>query len=312
MLIRFATQQDKEKWISLAENIKSIFQAPNMPYEKEFHDYMTKKINHYEAIAAIDRMTENLLGIICFSRTHNRISWFAIFQQYRKKGIGSNLLKCAIDQLDWKREITAETFTEGYTPGLSARKTYSKYGFEEKDILENDKEQKRCLMVLPARGKSKPASFHCNYKHYKEMADPKEKCPVCLNIIHPDPPVIIKEFEYSWLECHREAQGKLFGKCHLLSKVHSEHFYDLSDQDMINIMKDLKRSAAALNKVTNAVKINYEIHGNSIPHLHIHLFPRYVDDEYHGTPIDYHAVKPSPYESKEEFDWFVNQMRALL
>lgn len=31
--------------------------------------------------------------------------------------------------------------------------------------------------------------------------------------------------------------------------------------------------------------MNYEIHGNTIPHLHMHLYPRYAGDPYEGRPI---------------------------
>lgn len=32
--------------------------------------------------------------------------------------------------------------------------------------------------------------------------------------------------------------------------------------------------------------MNYEIHGNTIPHLHMHLFPRFDGDPFEGRPID--------------------------
>jgi diadenosine tetraphosphate (Ap4A) HIT family hydrolase len=32
--------------------------------------------------------------------------------------------------------------------------------------------------------------------------------------------------------------------------------------------------------------MNYEIHGNTIPHLHLHLFPRFAGDPFQGRPID--------------------------
>jgi diadenosine tetraphosphate (Ap4A) HIT family hydrolase len=32
--------------------------------------------------------------------------------------------------------------------------------------------------------------------------------------------------------------------------------------------------------------MNYEIHGNSIPHLHLHLYPRFRGDPYEGRAID--------------------------
>jgi diadenosine tetraphosphate (Ap4A) HIT family hydrolase len=34
------------------------------------------------------------------------------------------------------------------------------------------------------------------------------------------------------------------------------------------------------------IKMNYEIHGNTLPHLHLHLFPRHPDDPCVGGPID--------------------------
>ena len=39
-------------------------------------------------------------------------------------------------------------------------------------------------------------------------------------------------------------------------------------------------AARALAEFTGAVKMNYGIHVNVIPHLHLHLWPRYTDDPY--------------------------------
>lgn len=73
-----------------------------------------------------------------------------------------------------------------------------------------------------------------------------------------------------------------------------------------------QRVSKVLRKVTGAEKINYEMHSNSGAHLHIHLFPRYLDDEFPSAPIDYRLTEPVPYESYEEYLWFVEQMRKEL
>lgn len=39
-------------------------------------------------------------------------------------------------------------------------------------------------------------------------------------------------------------------------------------------MRDAGRVSRALLPATGAVKLNYEIHGNSPSHLHMHFFPR--------------------------------------
>ncbi len=44
--------------------------------------------------------------------------------------------------------------------------------------------------------------------------------------------------------------------------------------------------ASMLYQLFTPTKINYEIHGNTIPHLHVHLFPRFAGDPHVGGPID--------------------------
>jgi diadenosine tetraphosphate (Ap4A) HIT family hydrolase len=44
--------------------------------------------------------------------------------------------------------------------------------------------------------------------------------------------------------------------------------------------------ARALNDELRPAKLNYEIHGNTIPHLHLHLYPRTEEDPFVGRPID--------------------------
>lgn len=77
-------------------------------------------------------------------------------------------------------------------------------------------------------------------------------------------------------------------------------------------MTDVKKIGHALKKVSKAVKINYELHGNSMPHLHMHLFPRYIDDSFPASGIDVNKISPIPYKDRDEFDWFINQMRKYL
>ncbi len=44
--------------------------------------------------------------------------------------------------------------------------------------------------------------------------------------------------------------------------------------------------ARVLTAELRPLKMNYEIHGNTIPHLHLHLYPRSQDDPFVGKPID--------------------------
>jgi diadenosine tetraphosphate (Ap4A) HIT family hydrolase len=101
----------------------------------------------------------------------------------------------------------------------------------------------------------------------------EESCPVCLR---GRPNDVIAELEASYLIADEDAPIK--GYCFLLLKRHAVELYELSTQEANDFMHDVQRTSRALHEITGAVKLNYEIHGNTIPHLHPHLFPRYVGD----------------------------------
>ena len=97
-----------------------------------------------------------------------------------------------------------------------------------------------------------------------------------------------------------------------MPRNHAFHFEDMTESEMASFMSEVQRVGKALRKVTGAEKINYEMHSNSGAHLHIHLFPRYLDDEFPSAPIDYRLTEPAPYESYDEYLWFIEQMRKEL
>ena len=63
----------------------------------------------------------------------------------------------------------------------------------------------------------------------------------------------------------------------------------------IAFMQAARQVSAALTIAIRPVKMNYEIHGNSVPHLHMHLFPRYPGELFEGEPIHPRLVKQPIY-----------------
>jgi diadenosine tetraphosphate (Ap4A) HIT family hydrolase len=45
-------------------------------------------------------------------------------------------------------------------------------------------------------------------------------------------------------------------------------------------------AAQAIEQIFNPVKMNFQLLGNLVPHLHTHLIPRYYGDPAPGRPID--------------------------
>ena len=311
MLIRWATEKDLPAWYALATDISNIFQYPgDMGTDPEFIEYAQRKVGKYEALTAVDYMSGKNMGFIGFSRTNNRIGWFAVSEKYRKKGMGRRLLKTALRQLDTTREISVVTFREDYPPGAQARVIYTKFGFADRELITHNG-LTRSLMVRPASDEKRGGSFHYRYPEFIKEAD-KRFCPVCNGEPAPAGHIDIVLNDKVWVCGEYPGQGRLFGKMYVMPKNHAFHFEDLSDSEMISFMSEVQRVGKALRKVTGAVKINYEMHSNSGAHLHIHLFPRYLDDEFPSAPIDYRLAEPAPYESYDEYLWFIEQMRKEL
>lgn len=90
-------------------------------------------------------------------------------------------------------------------------------------------------------------------------------------------------------------------------KRHAVELHDLGDAEAASLMSDMRRVSRALQTVTGAVKINVDIHGNTLPHLHVHFFPRYIGDPYEDGPIDFCRT-----EDNEEFTYRPGELRRFV
>lgn len=68
-------------------------------------------------------------------------------------------------------------------------------------------------------------------------------------------------------------------------KWHEEELYNLAEKDRKQFLEDMSTVASALGKALQPDKMNYELLGNGMPHLHWHLVPRYSSDPMWGRPI---------------------------
>jgi len=85
----------------------------------------------------------------------------------------------------------------------------------------------------------------------------------------------------------------------LVLRRHAVELHDLTAAEGATFMHDAQRLSRAVAVATGAVKLNYEIHGNTLPHLHLHVFPRYPGDPFEGHPIDPRAVTAPVYAPGE-------------
>lgn len=85
-------------------------------------------------------------------------------------------------------------------------------------------------------------------------------------------------------------EAALPGYVLVVSKRHVVEPYQLAPDDSASFWTDCMRAAAAVACLIRPVKTNYEIHGNTVPHLHLHIFPRFIGDPFERGPIDPHGV----------------------
>jgi diadenosine tetraphosphate (Ap4A) HIT family hydrolase len=133
-----------------------------------------------------------------------------------------------------------------------------------------------------------------------------EACPICQD---GRPLGVVAELNVTYLTS--SPKSPMRGYCCLVLKRHAVELDDLSEDEGAALMKDMQQVAEALRAITGAVKLNYEIHGNTIPHLHVHLLPRYRGDPFEEGPIDPRRIQESLY-TEGEFESFRRLLQAKL
>jgi len=118
-----------------------------------------------------------------------------------------------------------------------------------------------------------------------------DDCPICEVVAHAS---ALAELEMCRVMLGEEG-APMPGYVWLPVRRHVVELHELREAEGAALMRDLQRVSRALVSVTGAVKLNIEIHGNTVPHLHVHVFPRYVGDRFEGRPIDPGSVREPAY-----------------
>jgi diadenosine tetraphosphate (Ap4A) HIT family hydrolase len=115
-----------------------------------------------------------------------------------------------------------------------------------------------------------------------------EECPMCEAIGVEEP---IDRYGYTIADMRisrlRLARNQyVSGYCVLICRKHVREPYFLAPHEQTAFFQDLMQAAKALDMVYHPDKMNLQILGNLVPHLHVHLTPRYHGDPAPGRPID--------------------------
>ena len=107
-------------------------------------------------------------------------------------------------------------------------------------------------------------------------------CPMCRRW-QDEPDLRIAEFPHSYAVLNRD---QFFpGYSLLFTREHVTELFHLDPGVRSGLMEEVNQLAAALNRAFTPTKMNYELLGNMVPHIHWHLIPRHAGDPLWPRPI---------------------------
>jgi diadenosine tetraphosphate (Ap4A) HIT family hydrolase len=107
-------------------------------------------------------------------------------------------------------------------------------------------------------------------------------CPMC-NKWDDDAELRIAGLEHCFVTLNRD---QFFpGYCFVFTREHVTELFHLDRRVRGAVMEEVTTVAAALFAAFSPAKINYELLGNMVPHMHWHLIPRFTGDPLWPRPI---------------------------
>lgn len=100
------------------------------------------------------------------------------------------------------------------------------------------------------------------------------------------------------------------GRCNVVFDGHRKEIFDLSPEEQAAFIADVSKVARAVDKAFSPDKINYGAYGDTMPHLHMHVVPKYRDKENWGSTF---VMNPGQvYLSDDEYASMIADIKVNL
>lgn len=80
---------------------------------------------------------------------------------------------------------------------------------------------------------------------------------------------------YSFLDINPNSEGHAL----CVPKKEVDYFYDLSDEEIAELMAFSKKIARAIDKALDPIRTGVLVQGLEVPHAHVHLIPLYTPQQ---------------------------------
>jgi diadenosine tetraphosphate (Ap4A) HIT family hydrolase len=108
-----------------------------------------------------------------------------------------------------------------------------------------------------------------------------------------------------------DATVNVKGYCCIVARDHVPELHEMDAATATRFMEDVRNIGRVVQEITGAIKLNYEIHGNVVPHVHMHIIPRYSGDAIERTGEPFARLDVSPYRDGE-FDALRDRLAQAL
>ena len=110
--------------------------------------------------------------------------------------------------------------------------------------------------------------------------------------------VLDEELVLAFMDINPSSRGHML----VVPKKHAENIFEISESDLAAMIKVVKRCATAAKEALKAegvtvLQLNGKASDQIVPHLHIHIIPRWEDD---GLSISCWEMKPGDMEEMKD------------
>ena len=95
---------------------------------------------------------------------------------------------------------------------------------------------------------------------------------------------VVADLEVSTLYITKDQSYK--GRCIIALNDHKKELFQLDSKELQAFSRDMARAAKAIYEVFKPGKINYAAFGDTYPHVHFHLVPKYEGGKSWGSQFE--------------------------
>ena len=131
-VVKIAELNDMVRWLNFVKTVVHDFYDIDLINNENYLNVVEKNIKRKTAIYIENE--NKIIGGMIYSPNQNHISWLAVDPEYRRKGIGTALVKYMFSQLSDSKEFKVKTFIDDHWQSKTSHPFYKSLGFEPKEI----------------------------------------------------------------------------------------------------------------------------------------------------------------------------------